>query len=38
MIFNETLIVPYVMSDLASRIAVVKVNDLFKRMSFNHEE
>ncbi len=35
MIFNETLIIPYAASDIASRIAVVNVNDLFKRMKFN---
>ena len=34
MLFNETLIVPYAMSDIASRIAVVNVNDLFKKMKF----
>ncbi len=35
MIFNETLILPYAMSDIASRIAVVNVNELFERMKFN---
>ncbi len=35
MIFNETLIVPYASSDISSRIAVVNLNDLFKRMKFN---
>lgn len=34
MIFNETLIVPYAMSDIASRIAVVNLNDLFNKMKF----
>lgn len=34
MIFNETLIIPYAMSDIASRIAVVNLNDLFNKMKF----
>ncbi|NLB25954.1 MAG: glycosidase [Bacteroidales bacterium] len=34
MIFNNTLILPYAMSDIASRIAVVDVKKLFNRMKF----
>lgn len=34
MIFNETLIIPYAMSDSASRLAVVNVKDLFKKMKY----
>jgi len=37
MIFNDTLIIPYAMSDSASRLAVVKVNTLFKKMKFTAE-
>lgn len=34
MIVNDKLIVPYAMSDIASRIAVVDVNELFEKMTF----
>ncbi len=34
MIYNETLILPYAMSDIASRIAVIDVNALIKKMKF----
>ncbi|MFA5641450.1 MAG: glycoside hydrolase family 130 protein [Bacteroidales bacterium] len=34
MLVNESLIIPYAMSDVASRIAIVDVNDLFKKMKF----
>lgn len=34
MIVNDKLIVPYAMSDIASRIAIVDINDLFKKMKF----
>jgi predicted GH43/DUF377 family glycosyl hydrolase len=34
MIFNDTLILPYAMSDIASRIAIVDLNALFKKMKF----
>ena len=35
MIVKDKLIIPYAMSDVASRIAIVDVNDLFKKMKFN---
>lgn len=34
MLLNDKLIIPYAMSDIASRIAIVDVNDLFRRMKF----
>ncbi len=34
MIVNNKLIIPYAMSDIASRIAIVDVKDLFKKMKF----
>ena len=34
MIVKDKLIIPYAMSDVASRIAIVDVNDLFKKMKF----
>ncbi len=34
MIFNKTLILPYATSDIASRIAVVNLEELFERMKF----
>ena len=34
MLLEDKLIIPYAMSDVASRIAIVDVNDLFKRMKF----
>ncbi len=34
MLFNEHLIIPYAMSDISSRIAVVKLDDLFNKMNF----
>lgn len=34
MVFNNTLILPYAMSDVASRIAVVNLDDLFGEMKF----
>lgn len=37
MLVKEKLIVPYAMSDVASRIAIVDVNDLFKKMKFVKE-
>jgi len=37
MLVNDKLIIPYAMSDVASRIAIVDVNDLFKKMKFVKE-
>ena len=37
MVFNENLIIPYAMSDSASRLAVVNVKALFKKMKFTAE-
>jgi len=37
MIFNGSLIVPYAMSDVASRIAIVDLDTLFKKMKFRAE-
>ena len=34
MIVNDKLIIPYAMSDIASRIAIVDINDLFDKMIF----
>lgn len=34
MIFNDSLILPYAMSDVASRIAIINLNDLFSKMKF----
>jgi len=34
MVFNNSLILPYAMSDIASRIAVVNLDDLFEKMKF----
>ncbi|MBZ0242736.1 MAG: glycosidase, partial [Bacteroidales bacterium] len=34
MVFNNSLILPYAMSDIASRIAVVNLDDLFGEMEF----
>lgn len=34
MLLNDKLIIPYAMSDVASRIAIVDVNELFERMKF----
>ena len=34
MIFNKHLVLPYAMSDVASRIAIINLNDLFKKMKF----
>ena len=34
MIVKDKLIIPYAMSDIASRIAIVDVNELFERMKF----
>lgn len=34
MIVNNKLIIPYAMSDIASRIAIVDMNDLYERMIF----
>ncbi|MCK9452693.1 MAG: glycoside hydrolase family 130 protein [Bacteroidales bacterium] len=35
MVFNNSLILPYAMSDIASRIAVVNLDDLFGKMEFS---
>ncbi|HZK06664.1 MAG TPA: glycoside hydrolase family 130 protein [Bacteroidales bacterium] len=35
MVFNNTLILPYAMSDIASRIAVVNLDELFGKMKFS---
>ncbi len=35
MLLRGTLIIPYAMSDIASGIATVNVNELFKKMKFN---
>lgn len=37
MLVKDKLIIPYAMSDVASRIAIVNVNDLFKRMKYIEE-
>ncbi|HZJ79621.1 MAG TPA: glycoside hydrolase family 130 protein [Dysgonamonadaceae bacterium] len=37
MLVDDKLIIPYAMSDVASRIAIVDVNDLFARMKFVDE-
>lgn len=34
MLLDDKLIIPYAMSDVASRIAIVDVNKLFKKMKF----
>lgn len=34
MLLNDKLIIPYAMSDVATRIAIVDVNDLFEKMKF----
>jgi len=34
MIVNNKLVIPYAMSDVASRIAIVDMNDLFSKMKF----
>ncbi len=37
MLVDDKLIIPYAMSDVASRIAIVNVNDLFEKMKFVEE-
>lgn len=37
MLVKDRLIIPYAMSDVASRIAIVDVNDLFDKMTFVEE-
>ena len=37
MIYNDALIIPYAMSDISSRIAIIKINDLIKQMEHKIE-